>query len=87
MPACPTLKRYERYLFGWVAVLDALEVPLVDRAQARRLLQKLNRHCAGPIAFGTNGKRPFADRIKLFRWWDGMEKLYRLHLARLRDAR
>jgi hypothetical protein len=79
----------KRYLLGWPPILDALGIPdtRAERQQARRFVRLFNDRCRGPVRFGPRGSRPFADRARLLGWWGRLDRLYAMHLARLREAR
>jgi hypothetical protein len=72
-------------LASWLEILIALG--LRNNPEDKQKVARLNEVYNGPIKKPGQGKQPFADKVKLLDWWNGLEKLVESQADRARDAR
>jgi hypothetical protein len=73
------------HLASWREILIALGMR--NNTEDKQKVERLNESYDGPIKKPGQGKQPFADKVKLLEWWNGLEKLVESQADRARDAR
>jgi hypothetical protein len=62
------------YLFGWPAIVEALEQQNDDGFQKR--VRRLHKLHPSPIKFGGRGTAPTVEKRMLIEWWNSLEQRF-----------